>query len=152
MANIEWIGADKLRSPENSGPEKYAPPQRRPQENLSDLAHDSANFVEDAPVRRAGSAARTLNDLIRRVAGESMDEIDRVIGELESVRDILRNEGERVSREIAGYASLSHAAKTAMTVIADSLKQWNETPGRSEPRAVTLTPEPLPAEREKASR
>ncbi len=80
-----------------------------------------------------------------------MDEIDRVIGELESLRDKLRNEGERVSREVAGYVSLSHAARTAMTVITDSLKQWKEAPDRSKPRAVTSTAEPPPAEREKAS-
>src|SRR5450830_392963 len=69
-------------------------------------------------------AAENLNALIRRVAGDSMEEIDRVIRELESVRDMLRNEGERVSREVAGYSSLSHAASTAMNVIADSIKQW----------------------------
>ncbi len=44
-----------------------------------------------------------------------MEEIDRVILELQSVRDMLRKEGDRVSREVAGYASLSHAAMTAMT-------------------------------------
>jgi len=44
------------------------------------------------------------------------------------VRDMLRNEGERVTREIAGYASLSHAAMTAMRVIGDSLKQWKDGP------------------------
>jgi hypothetical protein len=57
-----------------------------------------------------------------------MEEIDRVILELQSVRDMLRKEGDRVSREVAGYASLSHAAMTAMTVIADSLTQWKGEP------------------------
>jgi hypothetical protein len=41
---------------------------------------------------------------------------------------MLRSEGERVSREIAGYASLSHASMTAMRVIGDSLKQWKDGP------------------------
>ena len=72
--------------------------------------------------------ADNLNALIRRVSGASMEEIDRVILELQSVRDMLRNEGDRVSREVAGYASLSHAAMTAMTVIADSLTQWKGEP------------------------
>ena len=57
-----------------------------------------------------------------------MEEIDRVILELQGVRDMLRSEGERVSREIAGYASLSHASMTAMKVIGDSLKQWKNAP------------------------
>ena len=136
MATVEWVGADNLRSPETSGPEKYAPPHLRPPEKLNDAAHDASTPVEDAFVRRAGSAAKTLNDLIRRVAGESMDEIDRVIGELESLRDNLRNEGERVSREVAGYVSLSHAARTAMTVITDSLKQWNRGAAGETPAAT----------------
>jgi hypothetical protein len=70
----------------------------------------------------------SLNALIRRVSGASMEEIDRVILELQGVRDMLRSEGERVSREIAGYASLSHASMTAMRVIGDSLKQWKDGP------------------------
>jgi hypothetical protein len=57
-----------------------------------------------------------------------LDEIDRVIIELQSVREMLRKEGERVNREIAGYASLSHSAMTAMRVIGDSLKQWQNSP------------------------
>jgi len=52
------------------------------------------------------------------------------------VREMLRNEGERVSREIAGYASLSHAAMTAMKVIADSLTQWKSAPDKMGQRSV----------------
>ena len=73
-------------------------------------------------------AAENGNALIRRVAGASMEEIDRVILELQGIRDMLRSEGERVSRELAGYASLSHASMTAMKVIGDSLKQWKNAP------------------------
>jgi len=127
---------------EKSGPEKFAPRDRRPPEKQSDVDQAAANAVEGEIrefVRRDASflhrqrsevdaandpAAETLNALIRRVAGDSMEEIDRVIRELENVRDMLRNEGERVSRELAGYASLSHAASAAMNVIADSIKQW----------------------------
>ena len=65
-----------------------------------------------------------------------MEEIDRVILELQSVRDMLRKEGERVSREIASYASLSHAAMTAMTVIADSLTQWKGAPNQPGQRSA----------------
>ena len=73
-------------------------------------------------------AAENGNALIRRVAGASMEEIDRVILELQGIRDMLRSEGERVSRELSGYASLSHASMTAMKVIGDSLKQWKDAP------------------------
>lgn len=69
--------------------------------------------------------AENVNSLIQRVSGASVIEIERVIAELTSVRDMLRSEGERVQREITGYASLSQAAMTSMKIIADSLAQWN---------------------------
>lgn len=69
-------------------------------------------------------AVDNINSLIQRVAGQSIGEIDHVIGELTRVRDMLRTEGERVQREISGYASLSQAAMTSMKIIADSLAQW----------------------------
>ncbi len=69
-----------------------------------------------------------INDLIRRVSGSSMEEIDRVILELQSVREMLRSEGERVTREVAGYASLNTAAMTAMQIIAESMTQWKAQP------------------------
>ena len=134
----ERAGADKDGT-EKSGPEKFAPPDR-----LGDVSQAAASAVEGeirefvrrdvAYLRRQRNGAEpdpvsdNLNSLIRRVSGASMEEIDRVILELQGVRDMLRNEGERVSREIAGYASLSHSAMTAMKVIGDSLKQWKEGP------------------------
>lgn len=140
---------------EKSGPEKYAPPDRRSPEKLSPIDQATANTVEGEIrefVRRDvslqhrqhsetnaanSSGAENLNALIQRIAGDSMEEIDRVIRELEGVREMLRNKGERVSREVAGYASLSHAATTAMKVIADSVKQWKDAPDKSGPRPVS---------------
>jgi hypothetical protein len=68
-------------------------------------------------------SVETLNALIQNIAGATMDEIDRVISELEGVRNMLRNEGDRVAREIAGYARLSHSATTALRIVGDSVKQ-----------------------------
>jgi hypothetical protein len=78
---------------------------------------------EDAPAA-GGPAADHVNRLIDQVSGGSMEQIDRVILELQGVRDMLRSEGERVTREISGFASLNHAAMTAMRVVAESLAQW----------------------------
>jgi hypothetical protein len=80
--------------------------------------------------------ADNLNVLIRRVSGASTEEIDRVIRELQGVREMLRSEGERVGREIAGYASLSQTAMTAMKVIGDSIKQWKDAPHNSTEHAA----------------
>jgi len=65
-----------------------------------------------------------LNVLVQRVTAASVEQIDRVIFNLQSVRDVLRSEGERVHRDICGYAGLNHASAKAMKVIADSLEKW----------------------------
>ena len=80
-------------------------------------------------------AVDNINSLIQRVAGQSIGEIDHVIGELTRVRDMLRSEGERVQREISGYASLSQAAMTSMKIIADSLAQWQPNAPKSQPQS-----------------
>ena len=89
------------------------------------------------PAPKLEASAENMNALIHRVSGASMEEIDRVIAELQGVREMLRSEGERVSREISGYASLSHAAMTAMRVIGESLTQWKKAPSTTGgPRAA----------------
>src|SRR5664279_3266934 len=156
MTVIKPLDMDRLgKEPmEKSGPEKFAPARQTP-EKLSDVDQAAANAFEgeirefvrrdvsfirrqrgDAEQPGADPVADNLNALIRRVSGASMEEIDRVILELQSVRDMLRTEGERVSREIAGYASLSHASMTAMKVIADSLTQWKNAPDKPGQRSA----------------
>jgi hypothetical protein len=140
----ERLGLDQS-VPEKTGPEQFAPKSGVP-EKLGEVDQAATTAFEGeirefvrrdvATLRRqrnegdgaADPAAENLNALIRRVAGASMEEIDRVIHELQGIRDMLRSEGERVSRELSGYASLSHASMTAMKVIGDSLKQWKDAP------------------------
>ena len=65
-----------------------------------------------------------VSSVIERVSSASVGEIERVMAELANVRDMLRGEGERVQREISGYASLSQTAMTSMKIIAESVSQW----------------------------
>jgi len=71
------------------------------------------------------AAVENISSLIQRVSASSVAEIDRVVNELNTVREMLRTEGERVQREITNYASLSQAAMSSMKVMTDSLAQWN---------------------------
>ncbi|HXZ22436.1 MAG TPA: hypothetical protein VEH78_06700 [Pseudolabrys sp.] len=139
--------------PEKPGPELFAPNRKSP-EKPNNADQVAATIVEGeirefvrrdvAFIRRQRNDVEpagepipdNLNGLIRRVSGASMEEIDRVILELQGVRDMIHNEGQRVGREIAGYASLNHAAMTAMKVIGDSLRQWKSAPNNSGPRPV----------------
>src|SRR5688572_7231741 len=88
------------------------------------VRRDAAAFRRPRPEGGGEMAVDNINSLIQRVAGQSIGEIDHVIGELTRVRELLRSEGERVQREISGYASLSQAAMTSMKIIADSMAQW----------------------------
>ena len=70
------------------------------------------------------ATVNNVNSLIQRVAGTSLAEIENLISELESLRDLLHNEGQRVQREISGYAHLSQAAMKSTRMIADNVAQW----------------------------
>ena len=70
------------------------------------------------------TTVNNVNSLIQRVAGTSLAEIENLIGELESLRDLLHAEGQRVQREISGYAQLSQAAMKSTRMIADNVTQW----------------------------
>jgi len=78
------------------------------------------------PPSEAGSETGVENasNLIDRVSGASIEEIDRVIAELQGMREMIRGEGERVRRELTGYAGLSQSAINSMKIIADTLAQF----------------------------
>ena len=79
------------------------------------------------PANDGGEAvANNISSLVQRVAGSSVAEIEHLISELETLRDFLYREGERVQREISGYAQLSQAAMSSTKVIADSMSQWKK--------------------------
>ena len=69
-------------------------------------------------------SVNNVNSLIQRVAGASILEIENLISELESLRELLHAEGQRVQREISGYAQLSQAAMKSTRMIADNVQQW----------------------------
>ena len=85
----------------------------------------AAATATDAPLDSSTEATvNSVNSLIQRVAGTSLAEIEKLIGELESLRDLLHAEGQRVQREISGYAQLSQAAMKSTRLIADNVAQW----------------------------
>src|SRR5262249_24622905 len=50
-----------------------------------------------------------LSTLLQRVSMQSVQKIDQLIGDLQTLRDRLGHEAERVQREIIEYAGLSQA-------------------------------------------
>ena len=84
----------------------------------------SPETAPQAPIDTNESAVNNVNSLIQRVAGTSLAEIEKLISELESLRDLLHAEGQRVQREISGYAQLSQAAMKSTRMIAENVTQW----------------------------
>src|ERR1700710_382557 len=80
--------------------------------------------ADPALATSAEATVNNVNSLIQRVAGTSLAEIENLVSELESLRDLLHAEGQRVQREISGYAQLSQAAMKSTRMIADNVTQW----------------------------
>jgi chemotaxis protein histidine kinase CheA len=72
--------------------------------------------------------ADNISSLLQRVSANSVQEIERLIGELKMLRDQLQHESERVQREIVEYASLSQAATQSTKIITESLNRWRQVP------------------------
>jgi hypothetical protein len=68
-----------------------------------------------------GSEILAANTLLQRVAGSSIQGIEIVIVELQTLRLRLTTETARVQREIAEYAMLSQTARQSTKIIAESM-------------------------------
>jgi hypothetical protein len=89
-----------------------------------------------APGGEAGMS--NLSSLIQRVSGTSVQEIEKLIGELQELRDYLMKEGQRIQREITEYAHMSQAATKSTKIIAESLAQWKQTAAESGSRRLRV--------------
>ena len=95
-----------------------------------DVAHLRRPASGGDSTEREPSAEATVNNvnsLIQRIAGTSRSQVETLVSELESLRDLLHTEGQRVQREISGYAQLSQAAMKSTCMIADNIEQWKRT-------------------------
>ncbi|MGZ3411321.1 MAG: hypothetical protein ACXWBM_10260 [Chthoniobacterales bacterium] len=101
--------------------------------SVDEVEADIREFVrrDTRQLRRASETAgemftSNVNSLVQRVAGTSLREIDMLLRELEGLRDFLHSEGERVQREVAGYAHLSQTAMQSTKIIGESMHQWRK--------------------------
>jgi hypothetical protein len=87
------------------------------------VRRDVATFRR-TPEAESEAVASNIGTLLQRVAGSSVQEIDRLISELQAVREMLQAESARVQREITEYAHLSQSAMQSTKIISDSLSKW----------------------------
>jgi hypothetical protein len=80
-----------------------------PRRQIADRSNDSESVINN------------LGLLLQRVSLNSVNEIDELIAELKMLREQLQHDGERMAREIVGYASLSQAAMQSTKILSEGL-------------------------------
>lgn len=91
---------------------------------------DAANLRRPATTTDTGSessrenSANGINLLIERLAGPSLTQIEKLVSELASMREMLHAEAHRVQREISDYGQLSQVTKETTRMIADNVSEW----------------------------
>ena len=97
--------------------------------NVRDLVRrDGANLRRE-PESETDVVTGNIGSLLQRVSGNSVQEIDRLIGELQVLREMLDQESKRVRQEVMDYATRSQSALHSTKIIAESLANWRRLPG-----------------------
>ena len=76
-------------------------------------------------------ATNNISALLQRVADSSVAEIDRLMSELQTLRDLLHSEGARVQRQIAAYGHLNQSVVQSTKIISESLAKWKNKNARA---------------------
>ena len=115
-----------IKSRESAPAEKA--PESAVEGEIREFVRRDVATLRRTPEAESEVVANNIGTLLQRVAGSSVQEIDRLIADLQTLRDRLEVEGERVRRDIVEYATLSQAAMQSTRIIADSLTQWKKVP------------------------
>src|SRR5262245_48194517 len=73
---------------------------------IREFVRRDGQALRRAPESDSELVAHNISTLLQRVAGTSVQEVDRLIGELQQLRELLHQEGGRVQREITEYENL----------------------------------------------
>ena len=92
---------------------------------------EPGNESRDLPHIEPPSTPKTGIDsdvarLIHNVGAPSIAEFEKLIGELQEVRNFLQSEGERIRQETARYMNLAQMASASVKIILDAVSGWRE--------------------------
>ena len=101
---------------------------------MTDVAEGDANLVpadtSSPPTVPPDPAPETGSDnvssLIQNLGAPSIDELEKIIGELQQARTYLKSESERIERETVGYTELSQTAMESVRIIAETVGEWRK--------------------------
>ena len=86
---------------------------------------------ERRPENESEMVASSINSVLQRATTASVQEIDKLITELQTLRHTLHSKGAQVQREIVQYSTLTTAALHSTKIIAESLTQLKKSPDAS---------------------
>jgi hypothetical protein len=92
------------------------------------VRHDGVTNRERHPDNENEMVASSINSVLQRATTTSVQEIDKLIAELQTLSDTLYSERARVQREIVQYSTLTRAALQSTKIIAESLTQFKKAP------------------------
>jgi len=92
------------------------------------VRRDVVTNRERQPENESEIVANSINSVLQRATTSSVQEIDKLIVELQTLSDTLHSERARVQREILQYSTLTRAALESTKIIAESLTQFKRTP------------------------
>ena len=108
-----------------------------PRSEVTDKLRDILRRADNEPPLHKRSEAimqpegpNQLNSIIQRISGASVAEIEALITELQSLREYLVNEGQRVQRELTKYTHLNQGAMETTRVITANLLRTRTRPDR----------------------
>src|SRR5215813_8538099 len=92
---------------------------------------EPGNESRDLPHIEPPSTPKTGTDsgvarLIQNVGAPSIAEFEKLIGELQEVRNFLQSDGERIQQEKARYINLTQMASGWVKIILDVVAGWRE--------------------------
>src|SRR5262245_27523254 len=90
------------------------------------VRREAATSPGRQPENESELVGNNLNSLLQRANSTSVQEIDKLVTELQMLRDKLQSEAARVQREIVEYATLSQGALQSTKIIAESLIKWKK--------------------------
>lgn len=67
-----------------------------------------------------------VSSLVQNLGAPSIDELEKIIGELQQARTYLKSESERIERETVGYTELSQTAMESVRIIAETVGEWRK--------------------------
>ncbi len=91
------------------------------------LVHVEAVLPRPQTGRMGDLVGAEAHALVERVSTSSTNEIDKLIEQLQTLREFLKTEGQRIQREIADYAHLGDAMLQLTKRMAESMTHLKQT-------------------------